>query len=54
MALGLGMRRTARLWDDRPAWARAQRRAMATDVGWSRPAARYAELYAALSATRGR
>ena len=37
--------RTLALARDRPAWRRMQSRAMATDVGWSRPAKRYAALF---------
>ncbi len=42
---GLALARTARLWRQRPTWRALQRRAMATDVSWSRPAAQYAALY---------
>lgn len=37
--------RTAALWKDQAAWRGVQRRGMATDVSWARPAARYAALY---------
>jgi starch synthase len=37
--------RAARLWEDQTAWRRIQRKGMQTDVGWHRPAARYAALY---------
>ena len=37
--------RAAQLWRDRASWRRMQRRAMTTDVGWTRPAKRYAALY---------
>ena len=47
-ALGVAIERTAALWRDRRAWRALQRRAMATDVGWSRAASRYALLYRAL------
>jgi starch synthase len=41
--------RTAALWRDRASWRRLQGRAMAADVGWARPARRYAALYRELS-----
>jgi starch synthase len=44
-AFGIALARTLRLWHARPTWRALQRRAMATDVSWSRPAARYAALY---------
>lgn len=44
--------RTAALWQDQAAWRGLQRRGMATDVGWARPAARYAALYRALLDSR--
>jgi starch synthase len=44
-ALGFAIGRTASLWRDRAVWRRIQARAMATDVSWARPAARYAKLY---------
>ena len=37
--------RTAQLWRDGKAWRRMQSNGMATDVGWSGPAERYAKLY---------
>jgi starch synthase len=37
---------------DRTAWRRLQRRAMAADVGWARPAKRYAALFRELAAVR--
>lgn len=52
-ALDAGIERTAALWNDRRQWRALQRRAMSTDVSWSRPAARYAALYRALAAARG-
>ena len=51
-ALEIAIERTAALWRDRTAWRGLQRRGMATDVSWARPAARYAELYRTLSALR--
>ncbi|MBI3567949.1 MAG: glycogen synthase GlgA [Gemmatimonadetes bacterium] len=51
-ALAIAVERTAMLWRDRTAWRALQRRAMATDVSWSRAAARYAALYRALTAKR--
>ncbi len=44
-ALALALARTIAIWRDREAWARLQRQAMATDVGWQRPARHYAALY---------
>ncbi len=41
--------RAARLWRQPDAWSRIQRNAMASDVGWARPARRYAELYRELA-----
>ncbi|MGG5822840.1 glycogen synthase GlgA [Falsiroseomonas sp. HW251] len=37
--------RVARLWRDQATWRALQRNALATDVSWTRSAARYAELY---------
>jgi starch synthase len=37
--------RAAALWRDREAWVRLQRNGMASDVGWSLPAKRYAAVY---------
>jgi starch synthase len=51
-ALELAIERTAMLWQDRAAWRGVQRRAMATDVSWTRTAARYATLYRSLAAGR--
>jgi starch synthase len=48
-ALTAAIERTATLWADRTAWRGLQRRAMATDVSWARPAAKYAELYRSLA-----
>lgn len=48
-AFGLALARTLRLWRDRPTWRALQRRAMATDVSWSGPAAQYAALYRAVA-----
>jgi starch synthase len=48
-ALTAAIERTATLWTDRTAWRGLQRRAMATDVSWARPAAKYAELYRSLA-----
>jgi starch synthase len=47
-ALAGALRRAAKLWDDRPTWARLQQNGMAVDVSWSQSAARYAQLYAEL------
>jgi starch synthase len=48
LAIGRGME----LWRDRQLWERMQSRAMATDVGWNRPAKRYAALFRALAPHR--
>ncbi|MCB8822189.1 glycogen synthase GlgA [Microvirga rosea] len=37
--------RAKRLWSDADAWRRLQANGMALDVGWSRPARQYADLY---------
>jgi len=50
--LELALARTAQLWRDPAQWRRMQSRAMATDVGWARPARRYAALYPDLVAAR--
>lgn len=43
--------RAAALWRDRAAWRRMQQNAMATDVGWTRPARHYAALYREIAQT---
>jgi starch synthase len=43
--LDMAIERTLTLWRDRATWRRLQTRGMGCDVGWSRPARRYAELY---------
>lgn len=48
-ALEAAIERAAALWRDQPGWQRMQRNAMATDVGWTRPARRYAALYRELA-----
>ncbi|MGG5808708.1 glycogen synthase GlgA [Falsiroseomonas sp. CW058] len=45
--------RAAMLWRDRDAWRRLQANGMATDVSWTRSAARYAALYRSLVADAG-
>jgi len=50
-ALDMAIERTLSLWRDRAAWRRLQARAMACDVGWTRPARRYAALYRDLVAS---
>jgi len=47
-ALTAAIDRTAALWADKTVWRGLQRRGMATDVSWTRPAARYAALYRTL------
>jgi starch synthase len=37
--------RTRTLWQDKDAWQRLQLNGMAADLGWSRPARQYADLY---------
>jgi len=49
-ALARGIARAAALWRDPPAWARLQANAMAADVSWRRPAARYAALFREVAA----
>jgi starch synthase len=48
--LELAIDRGIALRRDRALWRRMQSRAMATDVGWSRPAKRYAALFRELAA----
>jgi starch synthase len=48
--LELAIDRTLALARDRRLWRRLQVRAMATDVGWSRPAKQYAALFRELAA----
>lgn len=48
--LELAIGRTLALWRERASWRRLQSHAMATDVGWSRPAKRYAALFRELAA----
>jgi starch synthase len=48
--LEAAIERATELWQDRAVWQRMQQNAMATDVGWSRPARRYASLYRELAA----
>jgi starch synthase len=50
--LELAVGRAGALRRDRMAWRRMQLRAMATDVGWTRPAKRYAALFRAVAARR--
>jgi starch synthase len=50
--LELAIGRAAALRNDRASWRRMQLRAMATDVGWTRPAKRYAALFRELAAKR--
>ena len=51
-ALEMAIERTLDLWRDRAVWRRLQSRAMAADVGWTRPARRYAALYRDVVAAR--
>jgi starch synthase len=50
--LRAAIRRTARLFADKPAWARVQARGMKADVSWRNPARHYADLYRQLIAAR--
>lgn len=50
--LGIALRRVFARWADRKGWEAMQKRAMATDVGWSVAAAGYADLYREAIATR--
>ena len=47
--LELAIGRALALWRDRASWRRLQSHAMATDVGWSRAAKRYAALFRELA-----
>ncbi len=47
------LRRTARLYRNKPVWRRMQVNGMATDVSWLNPARRYVELFEGLIAERG-
>jgi starch synthase len=49
--LALTIERAVSLWRDGPTWRRLQRHAMATEVGWRRPARQYASLYRDLAAS---
>lgn len=51
-AFELAVRRTAALWRDQEVWRAVQKRGMATDVGWTVPAQRYAALFRHLVAGR--
>lgn len=44
-ALEVAIRRALKLYEDRPAWERHVRRAMAKDFGWDRSADAYLEMY---------
>lgn len=50
-ALGLALSRAFELFAQPAAWQRVQRRAMTREVGWQRPAERYAALYRRLVST---
>ena len=51
--LASAIHRAARLWRDRALWRRLQANALATDVSWTRSAARYAALYRDMVADAG-
>ena len=51
--LELAVSRVIALRRNRPRWRSLQSRAMATDVGWSRPAKQYAALFREVAASRG-
>ena len=53
-ALGVTLARALRCYRDPPAWRAMQKRGMAADVSWRRPAVQYAELYRSLAAARGK
>jgi len=53
-ALGIALERTLALYAERPTWRRLQSHAMACDVGWERPARRYAALFRDLVAEPAR
>lgn len=50
--LSHALRRTLALWRDPVAWMQLQMNGMAMEVGWDRPAARYAKLYEDVVAER--
>jgi starch synthase len=50
--LQAAIRRTAGLWQHKPAWRQMQRNAMASDVSWHEPARQYAALYRSLQLAR--
>lgn len=50
-ALGMALSRAFELFAQPAAWRRVQRRAMTREVGWQRPAERYAALYRKLVST---
>jgi starch synthase len=49
-ALGATLSRAMRCYRDSATWRSLQKRGMATDVSWRRPATQYAELYRSLAA----
>ena len=49
-SLDFALQRVAAVWRDRAAWTRMQENALAAEVGWTRSAARYADLYRGLVA----
>jgi starch synthase len=52
-ALAATLSRALKCFRDAETWRGIQRRGMAADVGWQRPAAQYAALYRSLVTTRG-
>ncbi|MEX0627503.1 MAG: starch synthase, partial [Cucumibacter sp.] len=48
LALSDALARAVALYADPPLWRKMQRRGMKSDVSWTRSAAKYAALYAAL------
>jgi starch synthase len=48
LMLAAALDRTAALWRDPATWGQLQRNGMQADVGWTRPARRYADLYRSL------
>jgi starch synthase len=53
-ALGAALARALKCYRDPATWRAMQKRGMAADVSWRRPAAQYAELYRALASARGK
>ena len=52
VALSSALGKAAALWNDKPAWSRLQQNALRAEVGWGRPARRYAEVFRAAASGR--